>query len=287
MNTLLPDIIAPMPFASAYSGNEVANRTMRKTFQVYEKGTEHGLLPRAGLVDGSARKNVSFNQGFSAYNSAGERDSSGESDFAGGLSRAALNQFGYICTLGAFLRQHGRVPEFNAKVAKAIGGYPKGAVLRYRRPYYVGGQKEVLWFCYDVVSVQDDNMMDFTTGDYVIGTPELNGKTWWKFMLARKPQGGIPCLLPDLSEIKKTKAYTSYYAQRILPMAQNFVMSDILYNPTTGTEMEEYKTAYPMPGDSLRLCVCGQRYDLVPVPSEYAVGIPLDNNSTVVTLAKG
>lgn len=288
MQGLLPERILTAPFAAAYSGNDNAGKSTRKSFQVYQQGTTHGLMAKAALVDGdpSVKKNISFNEGFSALNSAGVR-SADSSDLAGGLPRAALNQFGYVCTYGAFVRQHGRVPEYSSKVVQAIGGYPKGAVLRYRKPYYIGGETEVLWFCYDVISVQDDNDMDFTTGDYVVGTPDEDGKTWWKFLLARKPVGGMPCLLPDLTALKKTMAYTSYTSQRILPVAQNFIMSDTLYNPSTGTEMEEYKTAYAMPGADTALSVCGQKYDLIPVPTEYAVKIPMDNNSTVVTLAKG
>lgn len=77
------------------------------------------------------------------------------------ITRQLMNKlFGQISGR-QFLRQCGAIDSFDRNVCKSIGGYPKGAVLQYL-------DGNVL---YDVVSLVDNNMIDYTE----VG---IDGENW-------------------------------------------------------------------------------------------------------------
>lgn len=76
------------------------------------------------------------------------------------VSRKDMNGFGYMATQNPFYMQAGGLNTFDQKFAHAIGGYPQGAVL----DFLVGTR------LYKVISLHDDNVVDFTGSD-----PEFEG----------------------------------------------------------------------------------------------------------------
>ena len=210
-----------MPFSAAYFGDYSPERGYY---------TLHGIRPNFPLVE-SDSDTVSFSEGFSAQESA--RVDSGYSPNK--IDRAKLNQFAYICTLGAYRNQHGRVPKFNAEFASAIGGYPRGAILRC--------SVSLNGMCETVVSLQDNNTVN--PDAYEIGS-KLNGKVWWKYVRIREPKS-MPRILPkcDTSAtlsregakkvVGQRFAYSGRIVMRMLPMrligaGENMAISDSIYS---------------------------------------------------------
>lgn len=171
-----------MPFSAAYVGDY----TDKVNYY-----TLHGLRPNFPLVE-SLSESVSYSNGFLAKDSAKANNESQPSM----IGRAKLNQFAYICTLGAYRNQHGRVPKFNAEFASAVGGYPKGAILRCSVSLY--------GMCETVISMQDNNTVNPDT--YEIGS-DLNGKVWWKYVRMREHKS-MPRLLPKCNTLTKLSGTT-------------------------------------------------------------------------------
>ena len=191
--------------------------------------TLQGVRPNFPLVE-SESDTVSFSKGFSEQESAKANGGSQPSM----ITREKLNQFAYICTLGAYRNQHGRVPKFNAEFASAVGGYPKGALLQCSVSLY--------GMCETVVSLQDNNTVN--PDAYEIGS-EVNGKVWWKYVRIREPKS-MPRILPKcdtsatLSREGEKKvvgqrfAYSGSIVMSMLPMrligdGENMAISDSIY----------------------------------------------------------
>lgn len=211
-----------MPFSAAYVGDY----TDKVGYYIL-----HGIRPNFPLVE-SESDTVSFSKGFSASESARVIDGVASPSM---IEREKLNQFAYICTLGAYRNLHGRIPRFNEEYSSAIGGYPKGAILRCSSA--VQGMSET------VVSMQDNNTVNPDT--YEIGK-EVNGKVWWKYVRIRKPKS-MPRILPkcDTSAtlsregakkvVGQRFAYSGRIVMRMLPMrligaGENMAISDSIYS---------------------------------------------------------
>lgn len=95
------------------------------------------------------------------------------------FDRHMMNQIGFLATQGVFRNQFGYKPTFNKDVSDRIGGYAKGAILAFGK--------------YEVISLQDDNKVDFTDGSYEVGK-KLNGKVWWAYVQRDRSFS----ILPDL-----------------------------------------------------------------------------------------
>ena len=93
-----------------------------------------------------------------------------------------FNALGFYMTLGTYMRQCGSFPTFNVNVCNAIGGYPKGTILRC----YMNAIGRIVanptraTYMMDVVSLQDNNTKNFLYASetnrepYVIGS-EVDG----------------------------------------------------------------------------------------------------------------
>lgn len=77
---------------------------------------------------------------------------------AGGIkfTRQMMNRLGFMATQFGFLFQCGIPVTFSKDVSDEIGGYPKGAILKYIK--ITNGYRLVA----DVISLVDDNKYDFT-----------------------------------------------------------------------------------------------------------------------------
>lgn len=68
------------------------------------------------------------------------------------VTRANMNAIGNVATNDLFYHKCGGLNTFDAEFAAKVGGYPKGAVLKYLNGTYL----------YDVISLVDNNKLDFT-----------------------------------------------------------------------------------------------------------------------------
>lgn len=100
-------------------------------------------IPATGGVDAP----LAFDTGFSPVFSAPA--SGADAKF---ILRKMINAIGNLASANEWFRQAGGLYTFNQSWATANGGYPKGAVLDF-----LDGTQ-----LYKVLSLQDDNMVDFT-----------------------------------------------------------------------------------------------------------------------------
>lgn len=93
-----------------------------------------------------AGNDINYLQGFPSVYSVPARN--------GGkyVKRGDINAIGKIATQDLFYHKCGGINTFDPEFAQKVGGYPKGAVLQF-----LNGT-----FLYDVISLHDNNMYDFT-----------------------------------------------------------------------------------------------------------------------------
>ena len=72
------------------------------------------------------------------------------------FTRQMMNRLGFMATQHGYLAQCGIPVTFSEEVSKAIGGYPKGAILKY---IDISDTKRIVA---DVISLQENNKVDFT-----------------------------------------------------------------------------------------------------------------------------
>jgi len=167
------------PFAAAYSCEQNPNSHYRPNFGL-DADSDSGIGFSKGIPDSYA----------------------GKSNGSGIMKKGEMNQLGYLMTLGAFRSQRGVRQTFSQEVSDAIGGYPKGIILRYEpNPVKLSGAQELWRRSYDVVSMQDNNTKNFlkstsNPSPYEIGS-KVDGKVWWKYVEDRALDGRMS-LLPDL-----------------------------------------------------------------------------------------
>lgn len=89
---------------------------------------------------------VNFHEGFPSVYSA---PASNEGRF---VTRGEMNAIGNLASQNQFYFLAGGINTFDAAFAASIGGYPEGAVLKYLNNGYL----------YDVISLIDNNTVDFT-----------------------------------------------------------------------------------------------------------------------------
>lgn len=110
--------------------------------QPFASGSGAAYTP-IGVASGD---NVNFVDGFpSAYGAP----ASGGGKF---ITRGEMNAIGRLASQNEFYRACGGINTFDAALAVAIGGYPMYAVLQYREGTDV----------FNVISLKDNNMVDFT-----------------------------------------------------------------------------------------------------------------------------
>lgn len=121
----------------------------------HEEAPEMAFIPRPFCANGerdvfntSADNNVNFNTGFPSIYSAQDGKF---------VRRTEMNGLGYISTANQFFRACGGIYTFDQKLANAIGGYPKYAVLEYLEGLNYS----------KVISLKDDNFVDFTSGPII------------------------------------------------------------------------------------------------------------------------
>ena len=78
------------------------------------------------------------------------------------VGRGEINAIGNVATNDLFYHKCGGINTFDAAFAAKIGGYPKGAVLKYLNGNYI----------YDVISLVDNNTFDF------VATNTIDGANW-------------------------------------------------------------------------------------------------------------
>lgn len=106
---------------------------------------------------------VNFRDGFpSVYSAHAEQDGKY-------VTRKEMNAIGNLASQNEFYYLAGGVNTFDTEFATAIGGYPEGAVLKYLNNGYL----------YDVISLVDDNMYDFTADG-------VDGVNWKYLSVAEK-----------------------------------------------------------------------------------------------------
>lgn len=114
-------------------------------------------------------------------------------------SFACFNYIGYLVTYGLYWRSLGMQETFIQSVCDAIGGYPKGSVLKVKSNRYVENS-------YHVISMQDNNTKNFNVFDpsisnsspYEINSADEDGIVWWKRVTPCSQQGYCS-ILPDLT----------------------------------------------------------------------------------------
>lgn len=104
---------------------------------------EDGLLTPIADADGDA---LNYPTGFPSVYSV-PASSGGKY-----LGRGDINAVGNIATNDLFYHKCGGLNTFDADFAAKVGGYPKGAILKFVNGTYV----------YDVISLVDNNKVDFT-----------------------------------------------------------------------------------------------------------------------------
>lgn len=104
---------------------------------------EDGLLTSIADVDGDT---LNYPTGFPSVYSV-PASSGGKY-----LGRGDINAVGNIATNDLFYHKCGGLNTFDADFAAKVGGYPKGAILKFVNGTYV----------YDVISLVDNNKVDFT-----------------------------------------------------------------------------------------------------------------------------
>ena len=85
------------------------------------------------------------------------------------VTRGEINAIGNLASQNQFYFLAGGINTFDATFASIIGGYPKDAVLKYLNNGYL----------YDVISLVDDNMVDFITQG-------VDGVNWQYLSVAEK-----------------------------------------------------------------------------------------------------
>lgn len=103
------------------------------------------------------------------------------------LSAREMNIIGLRGSLSSFYGSRGFRATYDATIANAMGGYPKGCILLAPRGVLndaVGDESAVTKWC-EVVSLQDDNRKNFLDGSYKIGE-KVDGKVWWAYAVSRK-----------------------------------------------------------------------------------------------------
>ena len=109
----------------------------------FAKGENDAPLTPIGSSEGD---NVNYYNGFpSVY-------SSPHSDGGKYITRGEMNAIGNLASQNQFYFLAGGINTFDATFATSIGGYPEGAVLKYLNNGYL----------YDVISLIDNNTVDFT-----------------------------------------------------------------------------------------------------------------------------
>lgn len=78
------------------------------------------------------------------------------------VGRGEINAIGNVATNDLFYHKCGGINTFDAAFAEKVGGYPKGAVLKYLNGNYI----------YDVISLVDNNTFDF------VATNTIDGANW-------------------------------------------------------------------------------------------------------------
>ena len=78
------------------------------------------------------------------------------------VGRGEINAIGNVATNDLFYHKCGGINTFDAAFAAKVGGYPKGAVLKYLNGNYI----------YDVISLVDNNTFDF------VATNTIDGANW-------------------------------------------------------------------------------------------------------------
>ena len=202
------------PFSAAYACNEAqydtdADDTKDTTI------VDHTRL--SFPVDPENEKEVGFRKGITNWFAAKGPSSEIHDEGSGVLRKGELNQFGYLMTLGAFRSQRGFRETFRQDVSDAIGGYPRGVILRYvpdPNKFHANNSPDIWNWSYDVVSIKDNNTKNFVKSatnpePYEIGSKDEHGDVWWKFVEDRMPIGSIS-LLPDLT----TAEYMEYRGDR-------------------------------------------------------------------------
>lgn len=97
------------------------------------------------------------------------------------FSRHMMNQLGYLSTLGAYLDQMGYAHTFNKSFCAEIGGYPKGTILKHITYKEDADGEMIPDRVRDVISMQEDNTVDFVEDPSVIDN-EVDGVVWWKYV---------------------------------------------------------------------------------------------------------
>lgn len=97
--------------------------------------------------------------------------------------RADMNGLGRLMSLGAFFNAQGGYYTFDPKIAASIGGYPEGAILKWKDP-----QTGLLR---SVRSLVPDNNADF------VSDPSLIDNEHWAFVDLFVPKTFRPRIFPD------------------------------------------------------------------------------------------
>lgn len=103
-----------------------------------------------------------------------------------GFTRTAVNGMAYVASIGGYMHQAGYEPTFSTELCEKMGGYPKGAILRYYGDLPAGDSPVAYVKARAVVSLQPNNFKDFTlpkdSPDYYEIGSEVDGKVWWDYV---------------------------------------------------------------------------------------------------------
>lgn len=158
-STQMPSAISmPCPFANPIDGSTATvtevSKISSETTVNFQKG---------------------FGSGYSAPSSAGGKY----------VTRGEMNGIGKALGTDTFRARVGAINTFDPELAAAIGGYPKGAILKY-----VSGNN-----IYDVISLQDSNLTDFNS----VGVDNV----WWRMMNFALPESGNEIVVGSVSNAGK------------------------------------------------------------------------------------
>lgn len=131
------------------------------------------------------------------------------------LERGMANAIGKMASAGAYNPQIGNIYTYDSEIAEAIGGYPKGAILRYRKTYTATGgstyEQDVL-----VESLVENNKNNFNEDSSLVD--DIN----WR-VISNEPGEAklIADLYPDYLKLTENKTSIT---------SKNYKVGDVLYS---------------------------------------------------------
>lgn len=223
-------------------------------------------------------RSISFSTGF------GSEYSKPKSDGGKYIGRNQINSICNIASLYEYYNKMGIVPTFSKEVSDKIGGYPKGVVL-----WNINEIES-----YRVVSLQDNNTVDFTISG-------IDNITWTKFRSSFSNQGSITTnkKLVYSKDSGSKLPFIECLSSGVMPSDGMLTLMTYLKNfgdkltPTYGQDWSSWLTLYvsdiDITNSQQNFCIKNSRFVISPfgqVDDTSSNGLATGSRSIVSILAK-